>query len=70
MACVHEEVPRPQGRCAKTHATKLRLAALATFLIIAGVALGVGIQFALQKGEYWRQKDCLGFVPVDQHRAV
>jgi hypothetical protein len=52
LACVHEEEQRRPNRCcAKKRNTKLMLAAVATFLIVAGVVMGVGIHFGTQKGK-------------------
>lgn len=48
MACVHEEEHRPPGRSRKIN---MMLAAAATFLIVIGVALGVGVHFGLRKGK-------------------
>jgi hypothetical protein len=51
MACVHEGEHRPRGCCGRSRKTKMMLAASATFLIVLGVALGLGLHFGLQKGK-------------------
>jgi hypothetical protein len=55
LACVREE-HHPRRCCGQTRRTKLMLAAVATFIIVAGVALGLGLHYGLQKGK----KGCEG----------
>jgi hypothetical protein len=48
MACVHEEHPR--HCCSHTPRTKLLLALLATVIVLALGALGIGVYFAVRNG--------------------
>jgi hypothetical protein len=51
MACVREEKRYPGGCSGWSRKTKMVLAAAATFLVVLGVALGVGLHFGMQKGK-------------------
>lgn len=51
IACVHEEELRPRGCCSSSRKCDMMLAAAATFFIVIGMALGVGLDVGLRKGK-------------------
>jgi hypothetical protein len=51
VACVREEKRHPGACYGRGRNTKIMLAAAATFLVVLGVAVGVGLHFGLKKGE-------------------